>query len=107
MRLYRKRASEFELLAETEPLHEARLRYQIVARHYSELADREEQSDKARMAKHLELLRLERRQAAESFAVGSDALIYSHLSFLARSYEYTQRFTDFSDEVTRQADRLP
>ena len=65
MRLYRKRASEFELLAETQPLHAARLRYRIVARHYSELADREEQSDKARMAEHLELLRLKRREAAE------------------------------------------
>ena len=65
MRLYRKRASEFELLAVTEPLHGARLRYRIVARHYSELADREEQSDIARMAEHLELLRLKRREAAE------------------------------------------
>ena len=65
MRLYRKRASEFELLPETEPLHEARLRYRIVAHHYNELADREEQSDKARMAEHLELLRLKRREAAE------------------------------------------
>jgi hypothetical protein len=65
MRLYRKRASEFELLADTEPLHEARLRYRIVAHHYNELADREEQSDKARMAEHLELLRLKRREAAE------------------------------------------
>jgi len=65
MRLYLKRASEFELLAETESLHGARLRYRIVARHYSELADREEQSDKARMAEHLELLRLKRREAAE------------------------------------------
>ena len=65
MRLYRKRASEFELLAETEPLHGARLRCRIVARHYSELADREEQSDKTRMAEHLELLRLKRREAAE------------------------------------------
>jgi len=45
MRLYRKRASEFELLAETEPLSAARLGYRIVARHYRELADREEQSD--------------------------------------------------------------
>jgi hypothetical protein len=59
MRLYRKRASEFELLAETEPLDEARLRYCIVAHHYNELAD------KARMAEHLELLRLKRREAAE------------------------------------------
>jgi hypothetical protein len=65
MRLYRERASEFELLAETEQLLEARLRYRVVAHHYSELADREEQSDNTRMAKHLELLRLKRRQAAE------------------------------------------
>ena len=65
MRLYRKRASEFELLPETEPLSAARLGYRIVARHYRELADREEQSDKARMAEHLELLRLKRREAAE------------------------------------------
>jgi hypothetical protein len=41
MRLYRERASEFELLAETEPLSEARLRYRIIARHYRELADRD------------------------------------------------------------------
>jgi hypothetical protein len=65
MRLYRTRASEFELLAETEPLSEVRLRYRIIARHYRELADREEQSDQARMAEHLELLRLKRREAAE------------------------------------------
>jgi hypothetical protein len=48
MRLYRTRASEFELLAETEPLPEARLRYGIITRHYKELVDREEQSDRAR-----------------------------------------------------------
>jgi hypothetical protein len=65
MRLYRTRASEFELLAETEPLSEVRLRYRIIARHYRERADREEQSDQARMAEHLELLRLKRREAAE------------------------------------------
>jgi hypothetical protein len=65
MRLYRTRASEFELLAETEPVSEARLRYRIIACHYGELADREERSDKARMAQHLELLRLRRREAAE------------------------------------------
>jgi hypothetical protein len=50
MRLYRTRASEFELLAETEPLSEARLRYRIIARHYRELADREEQSPRRRQA---------------------------------------------------------
>jgi hypothetical protein len=64
MRLYGTRASEFELLAETEPLREARLRYRIIARH-RELANREEQADKARMARHLELLKLKRRKAAE------------------------------------------
>jgi hypothetical protein len=31
MRLHRNRASEFELLAEVEPLPEARLRYRIIA----------------------------------------------------------------------------
>jgi hypothetical protein len=65
MRLYRTRASEFELLAETEPVSEARLRYRIIARHYGELANRAKRSDKARMAQHLELLRLRRREAAE------------------------------------------
>jgi hypothetical protein len=61
MRLYRNRASEFELLAEAEPLPEARLRYRIVAQHYRELADREERADKARA---LDQLRLKRREAA-------------------------------------------
>jgi hypothetical protein len=65
MRLYRTRASEFELLAETESLADARLRYRVIARHYRELADREEQSDKARMAEHLKMLKLKRREAAE------------------------------------------
>ena len=65
MRLYRNRAFEFELLAEAEPLPEARLRYRIVARHYTELADREERADKARAAQTLEQLRLKRREAAE------------------------------------------
>ena len=65
MRLYRNRAFEFELLAEVEPLPEARLRYRIVAQHYRELADREERADKARAAQTLEQLRLKRREAAE------------------------------------------
>ena len=62
MRLYGTRASEFELLAETEPVPEVRLRYRIIARHYRELANREQQADKARIAKHLALLRQKRRQ---------------------------------------------
>jgi hypothetical protein len=65
MRPYRERASEFELLAETERLSEVRLRYRFIARHYRELADREERSDKDRLAEHLELLRLKRREASE------------------------------------------
>jgi hypothetical protein len=65
MRRYRERASEFELLAENEPLSEVRFRYRIVARHYPELADRDECNDKAKMAERLEMLKLARREAAE------------------------------------------
>jgi hypothetical protein len=42
-----------------------RLRYRIIARHYRELADRDERSDKAKMAERLKQLKLARRQAAE------------------------------------------
>jgi hypothetical protein len=35
-----------------------------MARHYHELADREEQADKARLGKRLERLKLQRQQAA-------------------------------------------
>jgi hypothetical protein len=65
MRRYRERASEFDLLAENEPLSEVRLRCYIIARHYRELADRDERSDKAKMAECLELLKLARLEAAE------------------------------------------
>jgi hypothetical protein len=64
MRLYRERASEFELLAETEDLPEVRLRYRIVASHYRELVEREEKADKAMMAELIEQARLQRQQAA-------------------------------------------
>jgi hypothetical protein len=56
MRLYRNCASRYELLAERELLPEVRVRYRVIARHYRDLADREEQSDKAKIAKHLALL---------------------------------------------------
>ena len=46
IRLYRERASEFELLAETEAFPDVRLRFQVIARHYRELMDRELQADK-------------------------------------------------------------
>jgi hypothetical protein len=64
MRLYRERASEFELLAETEDSPDVRFRYRIVARHYRELAAREEKADKARMAERLERLRIQRQKPA-------------------------------------------
>jgi hypothetical protein len=41
-----------------------RLRYRIVARHYRELEEREEQADKARFAERMERARLQRQQAA-------------------------------------------
>ena len=65
MRFYRERASEFELLAETEQFSQVRLRYRIIALHYRELADRDERSDKERVAQGLELLRQKHREAAE------------------------------------------
>jgi hypothetical protein len=66
MRFYRNRASEFELLAEAEPVPGARLRYRIIARHYRELADRDERSDKANMAETLEQLKLKRTISTSS-----------------------------------------
>jgi hypothetical protein len=40
IRLYRKRASEFDWLADNEPIPSVRIRYRGIARHYAELADR-------------------------------------------------------------------
>ena len=42
-----------------------RLRYRAIARHYRELADRDERIDKAKMAERLEQFKLTRREAAE------------------------------------------
>jgi hypothetical protein len=66
MRLYRKRASEFELLADAEVSPDVRLRYRIVAWHYRELAEREEQADKARIATRIQQIRLQRRQTTQA-----------------------------------------
>ena len=74
MRLYRKRAAEFQWLADNATIATAQRRYRTIARHYSELADREEQSDKARMAERLKRLRLQREQMAEQ-AISSIYLI--------------------------------
>ncbi len=65
MRLYRNRAAEFEQLADAALVPSEQHRYRIIARHYRELADREERADKARMAERIELLKLRRREAAE------------------------------------------
>jgi hypothetical protein len=64
LRLYRDRASEFELLADAEVSPTVQRRYRIVAHHYRELAEREEQADEARMAERLKQLKLQREQAA-------------------------------------------
>ena len=63
IRAFRKRASEFEWLADNEAVPSVRLRYRAIARHYHELAEREEQADQARVAECLERLRLQRQQA--------------------------------------------
>jgi hypothetical protein len=68
MRLYRKRASEFEWLADNSSV---RLRYYIIARHYTELADRQEQSDKARISERLERVRLQVQGTREADKVVS------------------------------------
>jgi hypothetical protein len=46
---------------------------QSFARHYRELADRDERTDKAKMAERLELLKLARREAAGSCSLQSAA----------------------------------
>ena len=69
IRLYRDRASEFELLAETEQSANVRLRYRVIARHYRELAEREEEADKAQIAEHIARLKLQRQQTAAQSAL--------------------------------------
>ena len=64
IRAFGKRALEFEWLADNEAVPSVRLRYRTIARHYHELAEREEQADQARVAECLERLRLQRQQAA-------------------------------------------
>ena len=61
IRLYRERASEFEWQADNEPISNVRLRYRAIARHYRELAERDEQADKARIAERIERVRLQRQ----------------------------------------------
>jgi len=75
MRLYRKRAAEFNELADTEGFSVVGRRYRSIARHYKELADREESLDKARMAERLELLRMKREAAAQAALTGSGQVL--------------------------------
>ena len=77
MRFYRKRASEFELLADAEVSPDVQRRYRIVARHYRDLAAREEQADKARIAERIGRIRLRRPQTAQAIpTAGSDAQFF-------------------------------
>ena len=64
IRLYRKQAAEFQWLADNASIASVQRRYRAVARHYSELADREVRADKARTAERLRQLRLRREEAA-------------------------------------------
>src|SRR5262249_15972486 len=59
-----KQAAEFQWLADNASIASVQRRYRAIARHYSELADREERADKARMAERLRRLRLKREEAA-------------------------------------------
>jgi hypothetical protein len=73
MRLYRKRAAEFDELADTEGFSAIGRRYRSIARHYKELAEREESLDKARMAERLELLRVKRQAVAARAALAAES----------------------------------
>jgi hypothetical protein len=65
IRVFRKRAPEFARLADNALVPSVGRRYRTISRHYDKLADREEQSDRARMAERLERLRLKRKDAAK------------------------------------------
>ncbi len=65
IRLYRKRAEEFEQLAWATQDRAVRHRYHVVAKRYHELAEFENQSDKVRVAKRLEAMRQERLITAQ------------------------------------------
>jgi hypothetical protein len=65
MRLYRKRAEEFEQLAWATQDLAVRRRYHLVAERYRELAEFENRSDKVRVAERLKAMRQERLIAAQ------------------------------------------
>jgi hypothetical protein len=96
IRLYRKRAGEFERLTHTSSSANIRDRYRLIADHYARMANAEAQSDKARVA---ERLKLERQFATVARAL-RDARRNSelrHLSlrhFLARPHSVQRRLRD-------------
>jgi hypothetical protein len=64
-------------LADDEVSLAVQRRYRIVASHYRELAEREEQADKARIAERIARVRLERRQTARGIlADENDAQLF-------------------------------
>jgi hypothetical protein len=73
IRLYRKQAAEFQWLADNASIAGVQRRYRAIARHYSELADREERVDEARMAERLRQLRLKREESAAQVRQSGEA----------------------------------
>jgi hypothetical protein len=64
IRGYRSQAADFQWLADNASVPSVQRRYRIIARHYSELADREEQADKTEMARRLEQMKRKRQEQA-------------------------------------------
>ena len=62
MRLYRKRAADFERLANGCLVADERYRYRLIAHHYTVLADTVQRTDKARVTQRLESLRAMREE---------------------------------------------
>jgi hypothetical protein len=95
IRLYRTQAAEFQWMADNASVASVQRRYRGIARHYSDLADREEQADKAKMAERLEQLRLKRRapvaQAAPTGVHRSNVANDNRLIGLLRLMEIYQR----------------
>ena len=73
IRLYRKQAAEFQWLADNASIASVQRRYRAIARHYSELADREERADKTRMAERLRQLRLKREEVGAQVRQSGEA----------------------------------
>jgi hypothetical protein len=84
MRLYRKRALEFEQLADASLLTDVRCRYRQIANHFAELANMVERSDKAKMVPRLEALRAGREKISDPIKVGQNYEILKSLTAVLR-----------------------